>query len=100
MVMKIQPQPDLVKAITKIARTMPLARTVQLYEFALFLETHPLPVEETYEAILADEAMWEAQFAATDDEKLAVLVASVENEISGGEILPMFNSRGEFIERK
>lgn len=43
MVMKIQAQTNLVRAITEIAKTMPL----QLYEFALFLKTHPLPAEGT-----------------------------------------------------
>ncbi len=43
-----QTQADLVKAIAEIATTMPLARTVQLYPFALFLKTHPLPTEETF----------------------------------------------------
>ena len=46
-----QTQADLVKAITDIATAMPLARTVQLYQFALFLKTHPLPTEETFEEI-------------------------------------------------
>lgn len=95
MVMKIQTQTDLVKAITEIAAAMPLARTAQLYEFALFLESHPLPAEETFEEIAADEALWDAQFAATDDGKLAALVASVEAEINEGKTLPMCDERGE-----
>jgi hypothetical protein len=100
MVIKIQPQPDYVKAITEIAAAMPLARTVQLYEFALFLQSHPLPAEETFEEIAADEALWDAQFAATDDKKLAAIIASVEKEISAGETLPMFDEHGEFIEHE
>jgi len=86
-----------VKAITEIATAMPLPRTVQLYEFALFLKTHPLPVEETFEEIAEDEALWDAQFAATKDEKLAALMESVEAEINAGKTLPMFDERGEFI---
>ena len=100
MVTKIQARTDLVKAITEIAAAMPLARTVQLYEFALFLKSHPLPADETFEEIAADEALWDAQFAATDDDRLAALVASVEVEINAGETLPMFDERGEFIEHK
>lgn len=38
LVMKTQARTDLVKAITEIAAAMPLAQTVQLYEFALFLK--------------------------------------------------------------
>jgi len=93
-----QDHADLVKAIADIAATMPLARTVQLYQFALFLKTHPLPTEETFEEIVADEAIWDAQFAATDDDKLAALVAAVEMEISEGKALPMFDEHGRFIE--
>ncbi len=100
MVMKIPAQTDLVKAITEIAMAMPLPRKVQLYEFALFLKTHPLPAEETFEEIAEDEALWDAQFAATDDEKLAALVDPVEAEINAGKTLPMFDERGEFIEHK
>ena len=100
MVMKIQAQTDYVKAITEIVVAMPLARTVQLYEFALFLKSHPLPAEETFEEVAADEALWDAQFAATEDDKLAALVTSVEAEINEGKALPMFDERGEFIEHK
>jgi hypothetical protein len=93
-------QTDLVKEISEIAAAMPAMRRRQLYEFALFLESHPLPAEETLEAIAADEAQWEAQFAATDEDKLAALVASVESEIKEGKTSPMFDENGEFIEHK
>ena len=56
--------------------------------------------EETCAKIAADEALWDAQFAATDDGKLAALAASVEAEINEGKTLPMFDERGEFIEHK
>lgn len=79
---------------------MPIARTIQLYEFALFLESHPLPMEETLEEVAADEALWEAQFDATEDDQLAALIAAVEAEISEGRILPMFNALGEFAEHR
>ncbi|MGZ9166460.1 MAG: hypothetical protein ACXW4U_14910 [Anaerolineales bacterium] len=98
--MKTQAHTDLVKAITEIAASIPLARRLQLYEFALFLESHPLPAEETLEAIAADEAQWDAQFAATDEDKLSALMASVESEIKEGKTSPMFDENGEFIEHK
>lgn len=82
-------QTDLVKEISEIAAAIPLTRRIQLYEFALFLESHPLPTEETLEAI-----------AATDDNKLAKLIASVEAEISENKTQPMFDEHGEFIEHK
>lgn len=100
MAIKLQAQTDLVKAITDIATAMPLARTVQLYEFALFLRSHPLPAEATLEEIAADEALWETQFAATNDDRLAALVALVEAEISEGKTLSMFDARGDFIEHQ
>lgn len=90
----------MVKAIAEIAASMPLMRTLQLYEFARFLESHPLPAEETLEAVAEDEAQWDIQFAATDEGKLAALIASVENEINEGKTSPMFDKHGEFIERK
>ncbi len=95
-----QTKAELVKAIADIAKTMPLARTLQLYQFAIFLSTHPLPTEETFEEIAADEALWDTQFASTDDEKLAALVAAVESEINEGKMLPMFDEHGEFIEHQ
>jgi len=63
-----QTQADLIKAITDIATTLPMAQVMQLYQFALFLKMHPLP-EEMFSEILADEALWESQFASTDDSK-------------------------------
>ncbi len=79
---------------------MPITRTIQLYEFARFLESHPLPMEETLEEIAADETLWESQFAATEDDKLAELIAAVEAEISEGKTFPMFDMQGEFNEYK
>lgn len=95
-----QTQADLVEAIAGIATTMPLARTMQLYQFALFLKTHPLPTEETFEEIAADEALWDTQFAATTDDKLVALIAAVEAEINESQALSMFDEHGEFIERR
>ena len=95
-----QTQAELVKAITDIATAMPLVQTVQLYQFALFLKTHPLLTEETFAEITADEALWDAQFATTDDENLAALVAAVEAEINESGTLPMFDEHGDFIEHQ
>ncbi len=95
-----QTQAELVKAITDIAEAIPLARAVQLYQFALFLKTHPLPAEDTFEEIAIDEGLWDAQFAATDSDELAALVATVEAEINEGQTLPMFDEHGEFIEHR
>ena len=96
--MTVMAQTDFVKAISEIAAEMPVFRVAQLYEFALFLKSRPLPEKETLEDILADEALWDAQFAATDDAKLAELVAAVEAEIAEGKTTPMFDSQGNFRE--
>lgn len=98
--MKGQVPVDLAKAIHDIAVEMPLVRRWQLYQFALFLQSHPLPFEETFDEVVADEALWDAQFAATTEEKLADWVAFVEAEIAADKTLPMFDERGEFIERQ
>ncbi len=95
----MQPQTELVKAISGIAAALPTPRTMQLYEFALFLNTHPLPGEEFLDDIAADEAIWDAQFASTDDHKLAALISAVEIEIGEGRVFPMFDEQGEFIDR-
>ncbi|MGH7595635.1 MAG: hypothetical protein ACREOI_04750 [bacterium] len=54
--------------------------------------------EEAFADIAADEAMWDAQYAATNASKLDALIASVEAEINEGKTLPMFDERGEFME--
>ena len=100
MTAKIHAQKDLVKAISEIAAAMPLMRTRQLYEYALFLESHPLPAEETLKALAADEELWDTQFAETSDDKLTALIASVEAEINEGKTAPMFDEHGRFVERK
>ena len=54
--------------------------------------------EEVFADIAVDGAVWDVQFTATDDDKLAALVAFVEAEINEGKTLPMFDARGVFIE--
>jgi hypothetical protein len=56
-------------------------------------------LQEAFEKIAADEAIGDAQFAAINAAKLDALIASVEAEINEGKTLPMFDERGEFIER-
>jgi len=97
--MRTQSQTDMVRAITEIATSIPWPRVTQLYDFAIFLKTHPLPTEETTEEITTDEERWSSQFAATDNNKLDALVASVEAEIDTGKTLPMFDKHGEFVEQ-
>jgi hypothetical protein len=93
-------QTEMVAAIAEVATTMPLTRTAQLYEFALFLQSRSLTTDDDAAEIAADEALWDAQIAATDDVKLAALLASVEAEIVADEMLPMFDARGDFVEHR
>ena len=88
------------QAIAEIVEAMPLARRIHLYEFALFLKSHPLPNEDTLEAMAADELAWNAQFEATDANQLEALAATVEAEIHLGQVAPMFDEQGQFIERR
>ena len=74
----MQPQTELVKAISGIAAALPKPRTMQLYEFALILNTHPLPGEEFLDDVAAEEAIWDAQFACTVEYKLAALYDAVQ----------------------
>lgn len=93
-------QTEMVEAIAEVAATMPPTRTAQLYEFALFLQSRSLTTDDDAAEVAADEALWDAQFAATDDTKLAALLAAVEAEIAAGETLPMFDARGALIEHR
>jgi hypothetical protein len=86
---------DVVKAITELAEDMPPFRKVQLYEYALFLKSR----EESTEDIEADEASWNAQFAATSDEAWAKMIEQVRTDIREGKAQPMFGDKGEFVER-
>jgi len=97
--MGINAQADFVEAIAEIAARMPFARTRELYNFALFLKSRLGP-EETSEEIAEDEALWDEQFAATDNDRLAALAASVQAQINEGRTVPMFDERGEFVEQR
>lgn len=96
----LTPPIDYTQLIVALVRNLPADRAKQLYDFARFLlaESRSPTLAETEEEIAADEALWDAQFAATDDDKLAALVASVEAEIKAGKTLPMFDEHGEFVE--
>jgi hypothetical protein len=86
---------DVVKAITELAEDMPPARKMQLYEYAIFLKSR----EESAEDIAKDEALWDAQFAATSDEALDKMIEQVHKDIREGKTKPMFDDKGEFVEQ-
>lgn len=60
------------QTLLSIARTLPAERLRQVVQFARFLQVQTLDEfalveEETPEEIAADEALWDAQFAASQD---------------------------------
>jgi hypothetical protein len=90
-------QVDYTKAIVAIVNTLPIERKVQVYEYVLFLQSRSQAADAAQ--VEVDEALWDAQFAATDDAKLAALIETVEAEIQTGQAVPMFDEQGEFVER-
>lgn len=50
---------------------------------------------ESPAAIAADEAQWNAQFAATPDDKLEAMANHVRAQIKTGKTRPMFTETGE-----
>ncbi len=93
------PKIDYTKAIVAIVDTLPIERRMQVYEYVLFLQSRSQAADTTQAQVEVDEAWWDAQFAATDDAKLAALVESVEAEIQAGHTMPMFDEQGTFVER-
>lgn len=89
---------DYSEAVATLMAQLNRARQAQVYEYVLFLLGRADIEEETPEMIAADEALWEAQFAATSESKLDELIAGVEAEIATGRTKPMFDTKGEFIE--
>jgi len=67
------------QALISIVRTLPVERVVQVLDYARYIQSQTIEdlglmdEDEPDEEILADEAHWDAQFAATQDglEKMA-----------------------------
>jgi hypothetical protein len=90
------------QTLLSIIRTLPVEQVVQILEVARYVQTQTLDDfalvdEETEEAIAADEAHWDAQFAATQD-NLKQMAANVRAEIAAGKSKPMiFTKDGAII---
>lgn len=90
------------QTLLSIARTLPAERLRQVVQFARFLQVQTLDEfalveEETPEEIAADEALWDAQFAATQD-GMAKMAEKVRAEISAGKSTPMiFTTDGRIV---
>jgi hypothetical protein len=82
------------QALISIVRTLPVERIVQILDYARYIQSQTvedfgfLDDDETEEEILADEALWDAQFAATQDD-LKKMADKVRAEIRAGRTMPM-----------
>jgi hypothetical protein len=82
------------QALINIVRTLPVERVVQILDYARYVQSQTiedfgfLDDDETEEEILADEARWDAQFAATQDD-LKKMADKVRAEIRAGRTMPM-----------
>lgn len=87
------------QALLSIARTLPADRVLQVVQFARFLQVQTLDEfalnDETPDEIAADEALWDAQFAASQD-GLTKMAEKVRAEIRAGKSTPMnFTADGQ-----
>jgi len=85
------------QALISILRTLPVERVAQILDYARYIQSQTiedfgfLDDDETEEEILADEAHWDAQFAATQDglEKMADKVrADIRDASRPGACMP------------
>jgi len=82
------------QVLIDIVRTLPVERVVQVLDYARYIRSQAvedfgfLDDDETEEEILADEARWDAQFAATQ-EGLAGMADKVRADIRAGHTMPM-----------
>lgn len=83
------------KKIVELVMTLPEDRLASVYDFARFVQSHPLPTiptddifGESAEDILADEEEWERQFAGSRDE-LHKMAQEAAAEYRAGKTQPM-----------
>lgn len=91
------------QALINIIRKLPIERVVQILDYARYIQTQTsedfglLDDDETEQEILADEARWDAQFAATQ-EGLNKMADKVRAEIQAGRSRPMsFKKDGRIV---
>ncbi len=81
------------QSLIRIIRTLPVERVIQILDYARYIQSQAIEDfnlldDETEEEILADEALWDAQFAATQD-GLKKMADKVRAEISAGRAMRM-----------
>jgi len=98
---------DYIQAIAELVAKMPLERAAQVYDFARFLLTQPMPptplpdedsddwLNDGEEQMQAEDALWEATFTRHRD-KFRALAEAARAEIAAGTTQPMFDERGDF----
>ena len=93
------------QALLRIVRTLPIERVVQILDYARYIESQAvedfeiLHDDETKEEIIADEARWEEQFAATQD-GLKKMTEKVREDIRAGRTSKMvFKNDGRILQR-
>ncbi len=87
------------QTLLNIVRTLPTERMVQLLDYARYIKAQALNEStilygETEADILADEARWDEQFAATED-SMGSMADRVRASIRAGQSAPMvFTAKG------
>jgi len=82
------------ETLISIVRTLPVERVVQILDYAHYIQSRTiedfglLEDDETEEEIMADEARWDAEFAATQD-GLKKMADKVRADIQAGRTMPM-----------
>ncbi|MEZ4659513.1 MAG: hypothetical protein R2911_18290 [Caldilineaceae bacterium] len=103
--MTLQAIPEMPKyeqALIGIIHTLPAERIQQILDYARYIQTQTLEdfallEDENPEDIAADEARWDAQFAASQSE-LTTMAARVRAEIAAGKARPMgFTKDGKIV---
>ena len=92
------------QALISIVRKLPVERIVQILDYARFIQSQTVedffPDDDESESdILADEARWDAQFAATQD-GLKKMADKVRADIQAKRTMPMvFTKDGRIAPR-
>jgi hypothetical protein len=82
------------QTLVSILRTLPIERVAQVLDYARYVQSQAkedhliLDEDETEEEILADEALWDAQFTATQA-GLGQMAEKVRTDIRAGKSRPM-----------
>ena len=82
------------QALIRIVRALPVERVMQILDFARYIQSQTiedfgvLDEDGTESEILADEAEWDVQFAATQD-GLKKMADKVRADIRAGRTMPM-----------